>query len=75
MSDVTFFYKKNRWLAEVAIQDANLIFGDGAFANGGGLAIEDYRPTKTQLIADKGIAIGRIPFAKTGLKISLKIGL
>jgi hypothetical protein len=67
------FLKKTSWPKEVIIQDDNPIYGDAKFKNKGGFKLEDYIPTNTSLIKDKGIAINKINNDYIGLVIGLKV--
>lgn len=67
------YFKKNNWPKDVIIQDDKPIYGDAKFANKGGLKLEDYIPTNTSLIKDKGIEIKKINNDNIGLYIGLKV--
>jgi hypothetical protein len=66
------FLKKNSWPKDVIIQDDKPIYGDAKFANKGGFKLEDYIPTNTLLIKNKGIEINKINNDSIGLFIGLK---
>ena len=66
------FLKASNWPKEVLIQDEEPIFGDAKFKNKGGFKLEDYTPTNTSLIKDKGIEIKKINTDDLGLYIGLK---
>ena len=66
------FLKASDWPKEVLIQDEKPIFGDAKFKNKGGFKLEDYTPTNTSLIKDKGIEIKKINTDDLGLYIGLK---
>ncbi|TKB99077.1 right-handed parallel beta-helix repeat-containing protein [Pedobacter cryophilus] len=67
------FLKKSSWPKDVIIQDDKPIYGDAKFTNKGGFKLEDYIPTNTSLIKDKGITINKINNDNIGLVIGLKV--
>jgi hypothetical protein len=66
------FLKKSSWPKDVIIQDDKPIYGDAKFANKGGFKLEDYIPSNTALIKNKGIEINKINKDNIGLVIGLK---
>ncbi len=59
--------------ADFPVQDSLPVYGDPGFANPGGLDPEDYIPSNTALIKDKGIPITKLPGDSIGLKIGLSV--
>lgn len=55
------------------IQDSNPVVGNVEFSNPGGLNAEDYIPSNTELVKDKGIVPMNIPGDPIGLKIGLEV--
>lgn len=66
------YLKKSNWPKDVIIQDDKPIYGDAKFTNKGSFKLEDYTPTNTALIKDKGIEINKIKNDTIGLTIGLK---
>ncbi len=66
------YLQNSNWPKEVLIQDKNSFIGNPGFKNRGGLSLEDYIPSNTQLIKDKGIEIQKLKEDAVGLKIGLK---
>lgn len=66
------FLKKTSWPKDVIIQDDKPLYGDAKFVNKGGFKLEDYIPTNTALIKNKGIEISKINNDNIGLVIGLK---
>jgi hypothetical protein len=54
------FFSKDAWPANIAIQDAEPIFGDARFKNPGGMSLEDYIPANSSLM-QKGIPVEALP--------------
>ncbi len=55
------------------ITDTAPVIGDPQFANAGGLNPEDYIPSNTAVVKNKGITIEKIPGDDIGLKIGLNV--
>jgi hypothetical protein len=55
------------------VKDSLPLYGDPVFASPGGYAPENYIPTNTALIKDKGITIPRLPGENSGLKTGLNV--
>ncbi len=71
--DNNLFLHSTNWPSELSIENKNFKIGDVVFAKKGGLQLNDYLPTNTQLITDKGINIQPIQNDLIGLKIGLKV--
>jgi hypothetical protein len=55
------------------ISDSEKIIGDAGFANPGGLTAADYKPSNSNLIVDKSIAVTNLPGDAVGLTVGLKV--
>jgi len=55
------------------VQDSLPLYGDPGFANPGGLNPQDYIPSNTELIKDKGIPVTKLPGDSIGLKVGLTV--
>lgn len=67
------YLKKTNWPKDAIIQDNKPVYGDARFVNKGGFKLEDYIPTNTALIKDKGIEIKKINNDNIGLLTGLKV--
>lgn len=67
------YLRANNLPADLIIQDADAILGDPRFQNPGGLNIEDYVPTNTSKIKNKGIFVEPLPNDSIGLFIGLEV--
>jgi hypothetical protein len=67
------FLTQNSWPKETIIQDTKPLYGDAKFTNKGGFKLEDYIPTNTTLIKDKGIMIKKINGDAIGLEVGLAV--
>jgi len=54
-------------------QDSLPLYGDSGFANPGGLNPQDYIPSNTELVKDKGIPVTKLPGDSIGLKVGLTV--
>lgn len=66
------YLKKSNWPKDAIIQDDKPIYGDAKFTYKGSFKSEDYIPTNTALIKDRGIEIKKITNDNIGLTIGLK---
>lgn len=67
------FLKIGNWPKDIIIQDDAPVYGNPEFKQKGGKLLEDYIPTNTRLIKDKGIVIPKIPGDERGLFIGLDV--
>ncbi|QEK53105.1 right-handed parallel beta-helix repeat-containing protein [Pedobacter aquae] len=67
------FLTQNSWPKEVIIQDTKPLYGDAGFVNKGGFKLEDYIPTNSSLIKNKGITIKKINGDAIGLEVGLAV--
>jgi len=67
------YLAKSNWPGDVLIQDKSPLIGDPGFQNKGGLKKEDYVPSNTELIKNKGIEINKLKDDLVGLKTGLKV--
>ncbi|MDA0200959.1 MAG: right-handed parallel beta-helix repeat-containing protein [Bacteroidetes bacterium] len=77
IDNVTFsnniFLKRDYWPEEALIQPNALLEGDAMFLKKGGTFIQDYTPTNTALVRNKGIAITTIEGDEKGLYLDFAI--
>jgi len=77
IDNVTFtnniFLKRDYWPEEALIQPNALLEGDVMFLKKGGTFIQDYTPTNTALVRNKGIAITTIEGDEKGLYLDFAI--
>ncbi|MCG9972548.1 right-handed parallel beta-helix repeat-containing protein [Christiangramia crocea] len=67
------FLKPENWPSEIQIRDTQPIYGTPAFKNKNGENIEDFVPTNTALIRNKGISIPKLLNDPDGLKYGMKV--
>ena len=67
------YMNENSWPEDALIQDKKPVIGNPDFKNPGGLNIDDYIPTNSSLIKDKGVKITKIPDDNKGLEIGLDV--
>jgi len=67
------FLHEGSWPAELTVQDGAPIFGNVGFFNANGLNLTDYKPTRKQLVKNKGIPIQTLPNDSIGLVYGLKM--
>lgn len=65
------YLRADNWPAAMPNQDRAPIVGDPGFRNAGGLKLEDYIPTKAQLVKNRGVHIKKIPQDEIGLTVGL----
>lgn len=61
------YLQETDWPSAAIIQDRSPVFGDPAFTNAGGPALQDYVPTNVELIAQRGMEITKLPADEYGL--------
>ncbi|WP_460551165.1 right-handed parallel beta-helix repeat-containing protein [Ferruginibacter profundus] len=67
------FLQPDNWPSALLLQDTDPVTGDPGFANKGGLQPEDYLPTNSALMLNKGITISPLPNDSIGLRIGLQV--
>jgi hypothetical protein len=67
------YLRDTNWPVDVLIQDQGKLFGDPGFGQAGGKEIRNYIPRNTSLVANKGMAISKIPGDNIGLKVGLQV--
>ncbi|WP_199758158.1 right-handed parallel beta-helix repeat-containing protein [Lacibacter cauensis] len=67
------FLRADNWPTDIPLQDAAPLFGDPQFIKKGTVQLQDYRPSNSNLIKNKGIAVLPIPNDSIGLRIGLKV--
>lgn len=67
------FLRADNWPDGLGLRDREPIYGDPQFLRAGGLNLEDYTPTNTALVKDRGIEIPPLPGDVVGLRGGLAV--
>lgn len=67
------FLNETSWNSQNHVQDQDKHVGNPSFSNPGGLNIEDYIPSATEVVKDKGILLEKLPGDEIGLFLGLEV--